>query len=132
MRVVSAAELDGEPERAGTGLVISDGKREITIAVKNDLRMDMVRDWRRPRYTYDSGKVRFGKYETNGDFLFASRRGRRLDYTIVNLTKALYGKQVLFEAKPSFFGLAFDASPESSGVGKVRYWRESAKIGRAR
>lgn len=127
--------LPVEPERAGLGVRIDSGEQTIVVAMKNDLRRDMARDWRRPRYTYNAGKIRFGELETNGDFLFASTtkiKGRpdaaRLAYTIVNLSKALYGSQVLFEAKPSVFGLAFDGSPDSPGVGKLRYWRDEVEI----
>lgn len=120
--------LPSEPENAGLGVVIDSGEKEITIAIKSDLRMDICRDWKRPRYTYESGRIRFGNIESNGDFIYAEKKGSKLNYTIVNLTKAVFRKQVLFEAKPSFFGLAFDAGPDSPGVGKVRYWRDTADI----
>lgn len=124
-----------EPERAGLGIQVDTGEKKIAVAVKNDLRKDMARDWRRPRYTYEAGKIRFGEFETNGDFLFASEAkseglsaAAKLSYTVVNLTKAIYRNQVLFEAKPSLFGLAFDASPDGPGVGKLRYWRDDVEI----
>jgi hypothetical protein len=120
--------LKTEPVRAGLGVMIETGEQRIVVGVKKDLRMDMCRDWRRPRYTYESGKIRFGEIESNGDFVFAGKKGKQLSYTIVNVTKALYGKKVLFEAKPSFFGLAFDASPDSPGIGKVRYWRDEVNL----
>lgn len=123
------------PERAGLGIQVDTGEKKIAVAVKNDLRKDMARDWRRPRYTYEAGKIRFGEFETNGDFLFASEAkseglsaAAKLSYTVVNLTKAIYRNQVLFEAKPSLFGLAFDASPDGPGVGKLRYWRDDVEI----
>jgi hypothetical protein len=121
--------LEGNPDGAGLAVTIETEKGLITVAVKCDLRMDISRDWRRPRYTYDAGKIRFGRIESNGDFLFAREHGGRLDYTIVNLTKALYGDRLLFEVKPSVHGLAYDASPDGPGLGKVRYWRESVEIG---
>jgi hypothetical protein len=127
--------LPVEPDRAGLAVQVEAGEKKIAVAVKNDLRRDIARDWRRPRYTYEAGRIRFGEFETNGDFLFASEnktKGRaaaaRLSYTIVNLTKAMYRSQVLFEAKPSLFGLAFDASPDGPGIGKLRYWRDEVEI----
>jgi hypothetical protein len=126
--VKNVALLPVQPERSGLGVQITvDGKLYMT-AVKNDLRMDMSRDFRRPRYTYEAGRISFGQFETNGDFLFAKQGGSKLDYTIVNLTKAVYGNKILFQAKPSVFGLAFDASPDQSGVGKIRYWRDSVSL----
>ena len=120
--------LPVEPERAGLGVWIDGGEKKIVVAVKNDLRRDIARDWRRPKYTYEAGKIHYGEFETNGDFLFAStiknpaRPGvSSLSYTIVNLTKALYRDQVLIEAQPSFCGLAIDGSPAAPGVGNLRY-----------
>lgn len=120
--------IQTEPERAGLGVEIGTGDRRIVIGVKNDLRMDMARDWRRPRYTYEAGRIEFGNFETNGDFLFASISGSKLSYTIVNLTKAFYKNKPLILAKSSFYGLAFDASPDKGGLGKLRYWRDEVDI----
>jgi hypothetical protein len=119
-----------ESKRAGLGIQIKTGDQDLIIGVKNDLRMDISRDWRRPKYTYESGKIRYGDIETNGDFVFASLRGKKLKYTIVNLTKALFKNKILFEAKPSYYGLAFDGSPDKSGVGKLRYWRDEVDVGK--
>jgi len=120
--------LPVQPERAGLGVHIKSEGQSIFVGVKNDLRMDVCRDWRRPKYTYESGKIRFGDFETNGDFLFASLQGTKLNYTIVNLTKALFKDKVLVEAKPSYFGLAFDGNPETEGIGKLRYWRDEVIV----
>jgi hypothetical protein len=122
------------PDGAALGVAIEDGGR---TAAKTDLRRDISRDWRRPRYTYEAGKIGLGDFETDGDFVFsclstnpADRSQETLDYTIVNLTKALYRGRVLTEAQPSLFGLAFDAGPDSPGVGKLRYWRERIDLKR--
>jgi hypothetical protein len=90
--------------------------------------MDMIRDYRRPKYTYESGKIVYDKVETNGDFFITRRSGDKLSYTAVNVTKILYGGKLLFEQKPSYFGLAFDGSPDVQGVGKARYWRETITL----
>ena len=124
----SISLLQIQPERAGLGVQISIAGKLYTTAVKNDLRRDMIRDFRRPRYTYEAGRMNMGDFETNGDFLFATEDENTLDYTIVNLTKAVYKNKTLFEAKPSIFGLAFDASQDRSGVGKLRYWRDSVRL----
>ena len=88
----------------------------------------MSRDNKRPKYTYEAGRSRFGDFETNGDFLFASLDGAKLSYTIVNLTKALYKEKVLIEGKPWLSGLAFDGSPDAQETGKLRYWRDVANL----
>ncbi|MGM0465676.1 MAG: hypothetical protein ACQERH_04505 [Acidobacteriota bacterium] len=117
--------LPVKPQNNGMGIKIKLENREIYVGVKNDLRMDISRDWRRPRYTYDAGKIQWGPIETNGDFVFASEQNSRLNYTIVNLTKALYSDQVLIEVKPDRSGLTFDGSGDKPGKLKLRYWRDS-------
>jgi len=117
--------LPVEPQNTGMGVKIMLDNKEIYTGVKNDLRMDMSRDWRRPRYTYDAGKVLWGPLESNGDFVFASAKNHELCYTIVNLTKALYQGQVLVDVKPDRSGLLFDGSEDKPGKTKLRYWRDS-------
>jgi hypothetical protein len=114
--------------RAGMGIRFESESGSVFVGVKNDLRMDMVRDWRRPRYTYEAGRLSFGDFETNGDFLFAARRGDFLEYTVVNLTKAVFQGRVLVDVEEAFFGLAYDGSPDQGGKGKLRYWRDSAVL----
>jgi len=120
--------VDTQPRQAGMAVEITHGDEVINIGIKRDLRMDMVRDWRRPKYTWESGKVTCGELTTNADSFFTSRKGRKLAFTVVNLTKAFYQDTVLFEQLPSFFGLAFDGSRENEGVGKARYWRDDILV----
>jgi hypothetical protein len=115
-------------ERAGLAVELDVDGRRYVVGVKTDLRMDMSRDNKRPKYTYEAGKVRYGEFETNGDFLFAAFTDARLDYTIVNLTKALYRDRVLIESKPWQSGLAFDGTPDAPERGKLRYWRDSVAL----
>jgi hypothetical protein len=116
------------PERAGAAVAIESGGRTLLVGLKNDLRMDMARDWRRPRYLYEAGRIAYGDLETDGDFVFAAQNNSELAYTIVNMTRAERKGQVIFQAGQGFFGLAFDGSADASGVGKVRYWRDTVKI----
>ena len=116
------------PERAGMAVSIESGGRTTLVGMKNDLRMDMARDWRRPRYLYEKGHIAYGDLETDGDLVFTTGAGSELAYTIVNMTRAERKGQVIFQAGQAFFGLAFDGSADASGVGKVRYWRDTVKI----
>jgi hypothetical protein len=130
--------LPADPEGEAIGMAIETDEQDYFVGIKSNLRRDISRDWRRPRYTYEEGRVRLGEFETDGDFLFSSLSksqgnpsGKKLSYTIVNLTKALFHDRVLIAAKPSLFGLAFDASPDGPGIGKLRYWREQVDLGKS-
>jgi hypothetical protein len=120
--------LPAEPGRGSAGVLIKAGDREIFVGAKNDLRMDMSRDFRRPRYTYEAGRIKVGPVETDGDFVFAAARGDALDWTIVDLTKALYRGKILVEAKEGQYGLGYDAGPDRGGIGKMRYWRDRTPL----
>ncbi len=118
------------PDGRAAGVKIRDGGRDVWVGVKADLRMDIARDYRRPRYTYEAGRITVGDIETNGDFLFARAEENRLAYTIVNLTKAFFRGKPLVEARPALYGLAFDGSPGQAETGKLRYWRGEAVLGK--
>jgi hypothetical protein len=120
--------LPSQPERGAVGVVIKVGDRDLVVGVKNDLRLDMSRDYRRPRYTFDAGRIKVGDIETDGDFVFAAAHAGALDYTIVNLTKALYAGKTLVEGGQANFGLGYDAKPDRGGVGKLRYWRDKTVV----
>jgi hypothetical protein len=122
------AYVESDPPGKGMMVEIRQGERLLSLGIKENLRMDMVRDWRRPRYTYASGRIGFGPLKTNGDFFYTERSGKDLAYTVVNLTKAVYGEQVLFSQPSAFFGLAFDGSPDAAGIGKARYWRDRVTL----
>jgi hypothetical protein len=120
------AVAPADPVRDATGVVIKAGGRDIVIGIKNDLRRDISRDFRRPRYTYEAGRIKIGGLETDGDFAFISVRPGGLDYTVVNLTKAVYEGRTLVEAGEGNYGLGYDGRPDRGGFGKMRYWREKA------
>jgi hypothetical protein len=122
------AALPAEPSRRAAGVLIRSGDNEILIGIKNDLRMDISRDYRRPRYTYEAGRIKIGPVETDGDLVFAATGGDALAWTIVNLTKAFYDGRTLIEAKEGQYGLGFDAEPDRGGLGKMRYWRDRTAL----
>jgi hypothetical protein len=66
--------------------------------------------------------------ETNGDFFYTDRKGNRLSFTVVNLSKAIFDGQELFRQLPSQFALSFDGSSDEWGIGKVRYWRDDTTL----
>jgi hypothetical protein len=120
--------LNTTPERSGLAVTIQVGDRRITVAAKQDLRQDIARDYRRPRYVYEKGRIGYGPIETDGDFLYASEAGAELTYTSVNMTRAQYGTQVLFQSGTSYHGLQFDGTSDPGGIDKVRYWRDTVKV----
>lgn len=107
----------------GLAVQIRNGQDLITVGAKLDLRKEMIRDYRRPKYTYESGQVSYGDLESNCDFFCICEQDDDLKFTVINVSKAVYKGSTLFEQKPNYFGLAFDGKGNVSGVSKARYWR---------
>lgn len=128
----SVSLVETVPGPAGLAVRIAAGGRTITVGAKQDLRRDIARDHRRPRYLYEAGRIGYGPYETDGDLVFLSERGQQLTYAIVNMTRAQRGSQVLFQNGVSFHGLPFDGTSDTAGVDKVRYWRGTVAIDAAK
>ena len=116
------------PTASGLAVRIEAGARRIIIGAKQDLRLDIARDYRRPRYLFEKGKIGYGAVQTDGDLVFLSEERNQLTYSIVNMTRAQYGERVLFQNGMSFHGLPFDASNDTGGVDKVRYFRDTVTI----
>lgn len=125
-RRITAVPTD--PEGAGLAVRIQSGDRQVTVGIKQDLRRDIARDERRPRYLYEKGRVGYGALETDGDLVVASESGGGLAYTVVNMTRAQRGEKVLFQNGPSFKGMRFDGGADASGIDKVRYWRDRVRL----
>ena len=120
--------VDSDINGKGMSVEINHDNKTIHLGIKCDLRMDMIRDYRRPKYTYESGRIKFGKFESNGDFFYLEKSGEILQFTVVNFSKAIYDGHELFSQKPALFGLAFDGSPDEAGIGKARYWRDRISL----
>jgi hypothetical protein len=126
--LASVRMVDVSIPTKSVGVRIESGGATYYVCAKLDLQMDIVRDYRRPKYTYESGKVRYDDFETDGSNVFAVIRGNKIDYCITNAVKGLYKGRTLFEQPTVNFGLAFDGSQEAPGVGKVRYWLDTFEI----
>ncbi len=116
--------LDVDSFPSAVGMKITTDTKQYLIGAKLDLQKELIRDWRRPMYTYDAGKVQYGDYETDAYHLFVVEDADSIHYAITGAVKIKYNGRVLHEQFPSKFGLSFDASPDQPGVGKLRYWEE--------
>ena len=109
---------------SAVGIEIDTGAKQYLIGAKLDMQKELIRDWRRPMYTYDSGKVQYGDYETDAYHLFVVEDAKKIHYAITGAVRITNKGQVLHEQFPAKFGLNFDGSPDPQGVGKLRYWEE--------
>jgi hypothetical protein len=110
-----------------TAVEINRGGKRYIVGAKLDLEKELVRDWRRPMYDYESGRTQYGEYETDAYHLFIVEDDASIHYAITGAVKITRGDRVLYEQLPAEFGLNFDGSPDMPGVGKIRYWEETVE-----
>jgi len=114
------------PEQA-SALSIDAGEARYLIGIKLDLEQELIRDWRRPMYVYDSGKTTYGDFETDGHFLVTAERKDSIWYSVSGATRILHRGSVVHEQPPTLSNLNFDGSPDLPGVSKLRRWEASMK-----
>ena len=110
------------------GLEIHDGQEQSVLGVKLDLDMDLARENIRPRYQYALGKVRYGEFETDASFLFATLKAGQVAYAAATMTRVRFRNQTLMEALPNTFGLQLDGAPPRTGYARWRCWEDVVKV----
>ena len=114
--------------RNGVGVKIRSGDDTKYVGVKTDLTMDLLTENVRPRYTFESGRVKYGPIETDASFLYARRSGNELTYSAANMVKVVYDGQTVFAARPSTYSLQPDDLTTGYGPPKWRYWEDTVDL----
>jgi len=122
--------LESPEERAGIGVLLEVGGEEIFVGAKTDLNYGILAANKRPRYTFESGKVGYGPFETDADFFFARIADGELAWGGTNLVGMRFQDQELFAARMNTFTLEPDDWATGLGAGKWRYWEGNWEIGR--
>lgn len=101
---------------------IARGDTTWTVGAKLDLESELIHSWRRPMYTYDSGRTRYGEFETDAFTLCAVETPKTVRTAVVGAAKLTHRGRTLFEQLPVSSGLRFDGGPDIEGTPKVRFW----------
>lgn len=123
----SVRMLENTPYPRAAGLTIDAGGKRYTIGIKLDMQAENVSDWKRPMYSYESGRTPYGDFETDGYGLFVVEDKTTLRYAMTGGVKVTYKGRVLHEQLSSLQGLRFDGSAPGPGVGKLRVWEETVR-----
>ncbi|MGH7491649.1 MAG: hypothetical protein ACREOO_04570 [bacterium] len=110
------------------GVEIKENNAVSILGVKLDLSSEVVRENIRPRYTWEAGRVRYGDFETDAHFLFATISGNEMRYSASEVLKVLYKGKALMEALPNTHGLQLDGAPDRVGFVKWRYWEDKVTL----
>ncbi len=110
------------------GIEIEDGSTRSYLCVKLDLNSEVVRENIRPRYTWETGRTKYGDIETDAHFLFATVSDEHISYSASEVLKVLYKGEVLMQALPNTHGLQLDGASDRVGYVKWRYWEDRVKV----
>ncbi len=122
--------LESPEERAGIGVLLQIGGEEIFVGAKTDLDYGILAANKRPRYTFESGRVGYGPFATDANFFFARIADGALTWGGTNLVGMRYQDQDLFSARMNTFTLEPDDWATGLGAGKWRYWEGNAEVRR--
>jgi hypothetical protein len=120
--------LDVEKPRNGLGVQVQCGDEVHYICVKTDLDMDILPDNVRPRYSFDSGRVKYGPIETDASFAYARRSGDSLTYAAANMVKVIFDGRTVFAGRTATFALQPDDLSTGYGLPKWRYWEDTVDL----
>jgi hypothetical protein len=121
----SVEMLENTPYPRAAGLRLQAGAMRYTIGIKLDMQAENTEDWKRPMYSYESGKTAYGDFETDAYGLFVVEDRTTMRYAMTGGVKVTHKGRVLHEQPPSLQGLRFDGSAPGPGVGKMRLWQET-------
>jgi hypothetical protein len=105
---------------------ISRGDSSWVLGVKLDLEAELVHSWKRPMYSYESGRSTYGEYATDAYMLCAVETPRSLRYAVVGAVRVEYRGKTLYEQLPVQSTLRFDGGPDITGTPKMRFWEGEA------
>lgn len=126
--VESIRLLDVDGPRDGLGVQLDVGGQRSYLCVKTDLAKELLTENVRPRYTFDSGKVRYGPFETDAYFLCGRLSDKTLSFVATQVVKVRYEGKDVFAARPSTFGLQPDDLSTGYGPPKWRYWEDTVDV----
>ncbi len=115
-------------EEQGLSVRIKLADKTIQVGIKSDLKMDLVKDYVRPKYDWEAGRITYGDIETNADFFYTEQKGNELSFTVVNLTRATFKGVEMYQQPSSYFGLNFDGRQDAPDIGKARLWRSAMTV----
>jgi len=117
-------------ERRGVGVVLTVDGGEVLVGSKTDLDYGILTANHRPRYTFESGRVDYGPFATDADFLLVRTTGDTMSWAATNVVGVRHGDQEIFAAPWSTFTLEPDDWSTGKGAPKWRYWSGSAEVRR--
>ena len=127
---LAARISEAECSRPGsaTAVQVRCGDERITVGVKLDLAEGILFEDVRPRYTWESRRTQYGKFETDANFFYAREQGRTASWAWTEATRLNHGDQTLFDGPEGTFPLQYTEPETRRGVASWRAWEDSSEL----
>ncbi len=126
IRKIKVMKTDKFPQ--GVAFKISESNSEIYLCLKLDLDFEILRENVRPRYTFESGKIKYDVIETDAYFSYVRKYDKDLYYAASNFVKFNFDGITVAESKPYTFTLQLDGGPDRFGYTKIRFREDKIKL----
>jgi len=123
--VMGIRVLEDPVHRSGIGVALDLGGEEVYLGAKTDLKYGLLAANKRPRYTFESGRVAYGPFTTDADFFVARLGEETLKWSGTNLVGMRFQDRELFAAPWNTFTLEPDDWATGFGAPKWRFWEET-------
>jgi hypothetical protein len=104
------------------------GKSRECLSVKLDFEKEITKENGRPRYSYESGKVKYSDFETDAHFLHFIDSNGTLSFSAATFLKFVYKSQIIHEAIPTTHSLQPDGSEIKFAPTKWRTLEAEVKL----
>lgn len=127
LKKVEVLKTDKFPQ--GIGLKITNSSDVIYLCIKLDLEFEILRENIRPRYTFESGKIKYDEIETDAYFSYLRKyNDDEIYYAVSNFVKLNFKGKTITESKPYTFALQLDGGPDRIGYTKIRFHENRIKL----
>jgi hypothetical protein len=128
IRKIKLLNVDKFPQ--GIGLGVENGDEKVYLCLKLDLDFEILRENVRPRYNFESGKIKYDKIETDAYFAYLNENNKEssLYYAVSNFIGLNFDGKTLAKAKPYTFGLQLDGGPDRVGYTKLRFFEDKINL----
>ncbi len=125
--MASIRDLKIYQSERGYGIKIPTADGFIQLNAMLDLEAEYLKENRRPRYNWESGRTTYGSLETDARYSYLQKNGNELSFAFYSATKLIYDNQILFEGKGEFFAQD-DGSFQKWGVPKWVAWEDKVTL----
>jgi len=121
-------KISESEDHNGLCIEFKSGKTRECLVVKLDFEKEIAKPNGRPRYTYESGKIKFTDLETDAHFLHLTENNGALSYSAVTFMRFIYKGQIIHDATPTSHTLQPDGSETKWAPTKWRTLEDEVKL----